>query len=88
MRLNTEIGLIIDSPALARQTAKRFENMVQPENSYAPTLRPDSAGGAPHLVWRTEEGGKPVEYDTEPARDDAQRTKVRLLSLLPLDGEL
>ncbi len=27
-RLNTEIGLIIDSPELARQTALRFEGMV------------------------------------------------------------
>jgi cardiolipin synthase C len=88
MHLNTEIGLIIDSSTLAQQTAKRFEEMVRPDNSYALALRPDSAGGAPHLVWRTEEGGQPVEYDTEPARDDKQRTEAKLLSLLPLDGEL
>ncbi|HEX7374587.1 MAG TPA: phospholipase D family protein, partial [Steroidobacteraceae bacterium] len=33
-RLNTEVGLIIDSPELAQQTALRFEAMAQPEESY------------------------------------------------------
>jgi putative cardiolipin synthase len=88
MRLNTEIGLLIDSPELARQTATRFESMVQPANSYAIALRSDKTGGAPHLVWRTREGAQSVEYDKEPARNDAQRTDARLLSLLPLDKEL
>jgi putative cardiolipin synthase len=88
MRLNTEVGLIIDSPELARQTATRFEFMVRPENSYALALRHDSAGGASRLVWRTQERAQMVEYDKEPARDDEQRAKARLLSLLPLDKEL
>jgi len=42
----------------------------------------------PRLVWRTEEDGKAVEYDKEPARGNGQRLKVKLLSLLPLDDEL
>lgn len=88
MRLNTEIGLIIDSPELARQTAARFEFMVQPVNSYALALRSGSNGVPSQLVWRSQEGAQAVEYDQEPARDDAQRAKARLLSLLPLDKEL
>jgi putative cardiolipin synthase len=88
MRLNTEIGLLIDSPELARQTATRFEFMTQPANSYGLALRPDIAGGVPRLVWRTQEGAQAVEYDKEPARDDSQRTNAQLLSLLPLDKEL
>lgn len=88
MHLNTEIGLIIDSPALAQQIAARFEAMVQPVNSYMLALRPNDAGGSPSLVWRTQEGGKAVEYDTEPARSHWQRIKVNVLSLLPLDDEL
>ena len=83
MHLNTEIGLIIDSPELAQQVAARFEAMVQPANSYMLALRPN-----PGLVWRTQEDGKTVEYDTEPARSDWQRIKVNILSLLPLDKEL
>jgi putative cardiolipin synthase len=30
IRLNTEVGLIIQSPELAEQTARRFEAMTQP----------------------------------------------------------
>lgn len=88
MHLNTEIGLIIDSPALAQQIAARFDAMVQPVNSYRLALRPNSAGRAPSLVWRTQEGAKAIEYDTEPARGGWQRIKVNILSLLPLDKEL
>ena len=88
MHLNTEIGLIIDSPELAQQIAVRFEAMVQPVNSYKLALHPNKAGGAPDLVWQTQEGRKVVEYDTEPAQSGWQRTKVNVLSLLPLDKEL
>ncbi len=87
MHLNTEFGLIIDSPALAQQVAARFEAMVQPVNSYRLALRPNSEGD-PSLMWQTQEGAKVVEYDTEPAWSDWQRIKVNILSLLPLDDEL
>lgn len=88
MHLNTEIGLIIDSPALAQQIAMRFEAMTQPVNSYMLALRPNETGRAPSLVWFTQEDGKAVEYNREPARSDWQRIKVNMISLLPLDKEL
>ena len=88
MHLNTEIGLIIDSPELAQQAATRFEAMVSPPNSYEVVLRAGDGIGSPQLGWRTEEGGKIVEYDTEPARSNGQRFGLKLLSLLPLDDEL
>jgi putative cardiolipin synthase len=87
-RLNTEVGLIIDSPELAQQTASRFESMAQPEASYLVTLRRSEASGRPQLVWQTRENLQPVEYDREPARSGWQRLKVDFLSMLPLDGEL
>jgi putative cardiolipin synthase len=88
MHLNTEIGLIIDSPELARQVVARFEAMVQPVNSYRLALQPNGVGESPDLVWRTQENDKAVEYDTEPARSEWQRINVNVLSLLPLDDEL
>lgn len=88
MHLNTEVGLIIDSPELARQVAARFEAMVQPANSYALALRPNPSGGPSRLIWRTHEDGKAVEYTTEPARSDWQRIKANVLTLLPVDKEL
>jgi cardiolipin synthase C len=86
--LNTEIGLIIDSPELAQQTTARFESIVAAPNSYRLVLRTDGTGGSLDLRWRTQEDGKIIEYDIEPARSDWQRVKVKLLSLLPLDREL
>lgn len=86
--LNTEIGLIIDSPELARQAAARFEAIAVPQNCYRVTLDADRPGGPAHLAWHTAEGGRAVVYDEEPARDAWQRMKVLFLSMLPLDGEL
>lgn len=83
MHLNTEIGLIIDSPVLARQIAARFDAMTQPENAYRLVLDEHK-----NLVWRTRENGKDVEYFSEPARSDWQRIEANALSLLPVDDEL
>lgn len=87
MFLNTEIGVIIDSPELAEQIAGRFEAMAQPANSYQLALRPRAERGV-KLVWRTQERGKMVEYQFEPARSNWQRLAYYLLALLPLDAQL
>ncbi len=87
MYLNTEIGLIIDSPELARQAAARFEAMSSPPNAYQVLLAP-RRGGSKSMVWRTQENGQLVEYDREPARSNGQRVLVKLLSLLDVDEEL
>ncbi len=87
VRLNTEVGLIIDSPELAAQTAARFEAMTLPANSYLVALRPD-VDVRPQLRWLTQESGKPVEYVQEPARSEWQRLGLGLFLLLPLDSEL
>jgi len=88
MHLNTEIGLIIDSPELAQELTKRFEAMVQPANAYALDLQPDNRGNGQHLIWRTLENGQIIDLQTEPARSTWQKFKIWLLSLLPLDDEL
>jgi len=86
-RLNTETGLIIDSPELAAQTAMRFEAMTQPSNSYVVALAsPDSAKSP--LIWRTQENGNMVEYHREPSRSVWRRMEFAFLSVLPLDKEL
>ena len=88
MHLNTEIGLIIDSPELAQQAARRFEAMASPPNSYQVLLQPRDGGRPPELIWRTQERGKLVDYDREPARNNAQRLQVKLLRLVAIDEEL
>ena len=86
--LNTEIGLIIDSPELAQQVATRFDAMTQPESAYIVSLRDIGPGPGHNMVWDTLEGGKLIEYAREPARSHWRKFKVRLLALLPFRGEL
>jgi len=89
--LNTEIGVIIDSPELAELTVRRFEAMVRPENAYTVRLRPRDGeinSRRPRLEWDTVEGGRAVVYDREPARSLKQRLEVGFLTLLPLEPEL
>lgn len=88
MHLNTEIGLLIDSPELGQELARRFEAMVQPANAYEVKLQLDPSAGRRHLIWRTLEDGQMVDLQKEPARNAWQKFKVRFLSLLPLDSEL
>lgn len=86
--LNTELGLIIRSPDLAAQTAQRFQAMTQPASAYSVTLQPADSRASPRLLWSTEEQGKPVSYNIEPARSSWQKFEVHALSLLPVDREL
>jgi len=88
LRLNTELGLLIDSPELARQVIARFNAIAQPANTYIPTLASADASGKQTLIWRTEEGGKPVELKSEPMGDLMKGVKTDLLTLLPLDDLL
>jgi putative cardiolipin synthase len=88
MHLNTEIGLLIDSPELALELARRFEAMVQPANAYELLLQPNNSGKEQHLIWRTLEDDQMVDLQKEPARSAAQTLLVRFLSLLPLDSTL
>jgi putative cardiolipin synthase len=94
LHLNTEMGLMIESPELARQGAVLFESLVQPANSYHVLLAPSPGAdakqlpGPPRLVWRTLEKGLPLEYGRDPARNFWQRLKVQLLTLLPLDSQM
>jgi cardiolipin synthase C len=85
--LNTEVGLIIDSPELSAQTATRFAAMVQPQNSYTLALRAPAVGRAPQLYWHTVEAGWTVDYLHEPVRTSWQRVEVQTLSLLPVSSE-
>jgi putative cardiolipin synthase len=86
--LNTEVGLIIDSPVLAAQITGRFEHMTQPENAYVLTLQDGAAGTAAKIAWDTLENGKPVKYAREPGSSAWQRFKLAFLALLPVGGEL
>jgi putative cardiolipin synthase len=78
--LNTEMGLLIDSPGLAGRLAGTFESEV-PIYAYEVRLAEDGR----NLEWigRGQSGEK--RYDTEPGIGFFRRAWVGFLSLLPID---
>jgi putative cardiolipin synthase len=80
--LNTEMGLVIHSPALAGRLAGSFDTEV-PSRAYEVRLSEDG-----RLTWieRTSQGER--QYDTEPGTGFLRRAGVRLLSILPIEREL
>ncbi len=88
LKLNTEIGVLVDSPELARQAIARFDAIARPANCYMPELASADASGHQGLIWRTEENGKLVALTSEPSGNLMKGMKSDLLSLLPLDDFL
>ncbi len=62
---NTEVGLLVDSPALGATLGTLFDEAVAPARAFRVSLA-DPAAAAPHLLWTGEENGKPVRYDHDP----------------------
>jgi cardiolipin synthase C len=81
--LNTEIGVMIDSPVIAGQVGELMDEGVAPGSAYHVTL--DKGGD---LVWTTENNGKTVEYHKDPGTSFWQRFVVNVVRLLPIEGQL
>jgi cardiolipin synthase C len=60
--LNTELGIIVESPELAGELAQQFEELLRPEYSYKLELDPSGDD----LTWVSEENGKSVRYTRDP----------------------
>ncbi|WP_233523459.1 phospholipase D family protein [Dyella solisilvae] len=82
--LNTEMGVIVDSPGLAKAIADFFYTATAPTNAYQVTMDP----GSHHLVWRASDNGKDVIHQSEPDASTKRRAEVSFLRLLPIDGLL
>lgn len=77
-QLNTELGLVIESPVLARRLQSFFDTEV-PQLAYKVELNKDHK-----LEWTdASDGGK--AYDTEPGTSAWRRGTVEVLSVLPID---
>lgn len=81
-RLNTEIGFVIDSPAMAAQLDDAFTQRI-PASAYQVQLGKDG-----RLFWTEQRGGQTVFHDTEPGASLWQRFAVWFLSWLPIDSLL
>ena len=83
IHLNTEVGLWVDSPALASEIARRFAEAARPDNSYHVARRSDGT-----IEWITMNGGVKVRYDDEPDTTARQRFEARLAAMLPIESQL
>ena len=81
--LNTEMGLVIRSAALAGRLTTFFDHSV-PGMAYE--VRAKADGGCLEWIERTADGE--VRHETEPGIGWAQRAWVGFLSLLPIDWML
>ena len=80
VELNTEMGLVIDSPVLARQLGQAMRTTI-PQRAYQVLLAPDGS-----LYWIARNAnGSTTRYDTEPGTSIWKRMGVAILSVLPID---
>lgn len=91
--INTEMGFVVDSPALAKAILDYFNILRQPANAYQVLASGtdkdgDGKGDGSFIHWRTEEGGKEVIYEHEPEASAIRRVEVMMMKLLPIDGLL
>lgn len=88
--LNTEMGLVIHSPELARQVTAIAEDAMRPERSYQPRLVREKAGKTltTRLQWHDVDQGRARTFDTEPETTLIQRGLLRVLQALPIEEYL
>ena len=88
--LNTEMGLVIHSPELARQVTAIAEDAMRPERSYQPRLIVEIADNkvTKRLQWRDIHAGAERFSDVEPETSPIQRGLLRALQALPIEEQL
>ena len=79
-RLNTEMGLVIESPALAQRLSNTFDTRI-PQIAYE--IRPVTDSQCLSWIEHTPTGE--VRYDVEPGTRAYQRALVLFFSILPID---
>jgi len=90
VQINTEIGLLIDSPELAARLHGQLLGSIE-SACYAVVLEPRDAGkpaGRKELTWIEDRDGEKVRYDKEPQTTFWQRFGVGFIGLFPVDSQL
>lgn len=76
-RLNTEMGLLFESPMLAEMVDQGLQKIE--EHAYALSLKNKA------LRWCTVEHGKQLCFDAEPGSHWGKNLAIRLLAMLPIE---
>jgi cardiolipin synthase C len=81
--LNTEVGLLVDSPELAGQVAAFMDEGIQPDNAYRVTLNDEG-----ELRWATVVDGHEEVFDREPETTVWKRWTADFVKILPIESQL
>lgn len=79
MHLNTELGFVVESPALASALTAQFATGI-PGRAYEVQLTPDD-----QLVWIERDGSRTIRHSVEPGTTVTSRLLVAALSYLPIE---
>ena len=94
IRLNTEAGVLVDSPELAEKVLEAVEVDFKPENCWRVELDALSRRERPEphspdrLMWITEAGHDTQVLHREPASSPWRRFTLFFFEMLPIDGLL
>lgn len=86
IKLNTEMGVVLQSPALAKQLVEDMDRRL-PEIAYHVQLK-KGENGAESLTWTTRDNGKETIYDSEPDMNVWQHMGIGVLQILPVEDQL
>jgi len=78
--LNTELGLLIDSPVLAQQLSTFFETGI-PKSAYEVRLM--NSGN--ELEWTEQSATGEKRYTADPDSGFFKRARIGFLSILPIE---
>jgi putative cardiolipin synthase len=84
VNLNTEMGLLVESEALANAVADSIENDIAAGNSWQVVSKDDGK-----LGWITvENGAVTAETNEEPMTSAVRRAEAKALAIVPDDAQL
>jgi putative cardiolipin synthase len=86
--LNTEMGIIVESPKLAQAVRRFFDTASSPANAYCVSLVGKGLPHAGRMQWQTRDDGKTMTYTHDPDTTLKRRLEVDLLKWLPIQGML
>jgi putative cardiolipin synthase len=79
-RLNTEMGIVVDSPRLANLLAQAFDEKI-PRDQYEVRLTEDGQD----IFWIERRGDTEIRHDSSPDTSLWQRMGVDFLAILPIE---
>lgn len=86
--LNTEIGVILEMPELARAFAQRLDADLRGSAYRLALAAADGAGSDKRVEWIALEDGREARYTTDPGASLWRRLGASFLSLLPIESQL